>query len=149
MPGRRFKGVSVDVDTNNQSIAAGGTYTHQIALGSSDFTHGQGILYNEPTGTTDVSLRRLPVVLFFGNNEDHACAAGGVEVSGDLYPKGYSYARDSQLTEAFYSADNDPGTSIRITSAEIVGSNLEIVFTNTDGSNAHNVDMVGRIQAFS
>lgn len=144
-PGRSDNFERFTIDTNNMSVPAGSTATYTVILVETGFVRGDCMFYNDPS-IADVTLQRLPVDAWFGQALNDCAADSGVEASAAHFQKGFAFEEDARLSNYFFSADNDPGTSIRLISIQLVsnGSSIEFVFQNQDGGSAHDVDMVGR-----
>lgn len=134
----------------NQAVLANSTYTLSIALGRSDFNIGFAVV-TIPNSLAFPLLRRTNAHLWFTDVLADAVAQSTLRVSvpftsyqlidytiADNRHAGYFYSVDGFLSEAQF--NNDEFTSaIRILSAQINGSNLEIVFKNINVVGTANV----------
>lgn len=139
-------GVKIVDFTLNQSISASSTYTHQIAIGS-----GYTIAYIQFGIQDSVSAsakKRMSGFAWITDDVDDAYSItpylqyDSVTVCGIPYftvsyrPEFWSYSRDSQLSRTQWQSfiDNVTGAGIKLTSARINGSNVDMVWENTFGS---------------
>lgn len=132
------------------------TWTLSIALGRSDFTHGF-VMLGQPNSVTAAQRRTtaniycttvLADAVAQSTSRKTTTFRNGYKLNYTVIEwahKGYFYDVDSNLSDAFFSTN---ANRIKVTSAQINGSNLEIVFTNTSlvTSATLTVDVEYRVQ---
>lgn len=128
---------------SGQSVAALSTFTWQIALNRSDYTHGEGLLYL-PVSIAHVNNRRNGAILKFTTTASQAIALSTVVTTYSIatYPsggvvtvvvpplRGYSQSIDGLLSATNFGAGVSD-TLMQIDDCQINGSNLEIQIENT------------------
>jgi len=131
---------------SGQSISASSNYTLSIALGRSDFNLGFALV-TVPNSVSGVLQRRTTAHLWFTDVLSQAVSQASLRtlVSTTSYNgiqylipdnkhASYFYDADSLLSGAHFDAADEANAKIQITSAQINGSNLEIVFRNIHGA---------------
>jgi len=131
-------------DVTGQAIAGASAWTQVIALGSSDFDRAQ-IEIGIPNTVLTVNQRRLCGQVWVTRDTSDAYAQSPYfhHFSVQGYPSGitystivprmrfYSDADDGVLSEGYYGSG---AAKVRLDTAAIVGSNIELVWRNEHGS---------------
>ena len=121
----------------NQNIPSVSDYTWSIALGVSGYTHGT-VLLRVPFSVSNAFNRRGIGYYKFSTVLNEASGFGpsvsqyvvSLSVFNDRWQSGYAYSIDASLSDYFYSANV---ASVRLTSIQINGSNLDLIFRNISG----------------
>lgn len=135
----------------NQIVAGNTTYTHTIALSRSTFLRGFLLVRVPFVGTVAGGMQRRNASIYIttalADAVSQATATDTVSIpaypSGILYTvfqwkhKSYFYDAEAKLSDTVFQRQDAPtstSTGLRITSARINGSNIEIAFENTHPS---------------
>lgn len=143
--------------TGAVSVAASSTSTISIALNRSDYQYGTLGIYIPVSASSNTLKHRVTALILITTNNSDAFAQGTdyrtetIQSGSGYYSftlwqhRGYDFADDAYLSNSLYTTVGS-GT-IRIDSARINGSNIEIVMRNTSGSSSgsYNVDVRWRV----
>src|SRR3990172_8204621 len=145
-------------NVSGQSISAAGTYTLSIALGRSDYKQAI-VVATIPVSVAGTAQRRRTAHIVCTDTLSQAASQATLITTNaftdayyisrsitDSAHSGYFYTADSLVSDRYFS-DNTPD-DISIQSAQINGSNLEVIFKNNNGSSASSltVDVEYRAQ---
>lgn len=143
--------------TGNVVVSASSTSTISIALNRSDYQYGIVHMYIPISGSSNTLKQRMTSLILVTTTQSEAVAQSTayrteVVASGSGYysftlwqHRGYAFNNDSALSEYAYAVAGS-GT-LRIDSAVINGSNLEIVIRNQSASftGTYNFDVRWRV----
>lgn len=135
-----------ETSTGTVSVPASSTSTISIALNRSDYQFGTIGMYIPTSASSSTLKQRMTslIMVTTSNNDafaqstayrDEVIQSGSAYYSFTIWQhRGYRFSTDSFLSDANYTVSGSG--PLRIDSARINGSNLEIVIRNTVGINA-------------
>lgn len=141
--GRRTESRRGNFSITDQSISASSTFETNQSLTESDWLWGYAFIWLPNDADINANHRRKAMFVVFTTDHTEAVSqAAQVQfqtftISSIVYNfyewwyKGYRYDEDGFLSSADY---DESGAYIRLDSIRIDGSNLEIIFRNTDSS---------------
>jgi len=123
----------VVLDTGTVTIPINSSYTFSIALGASDFTHGECVIQNNELATQlwarrDVGYYKFTTSVTDAQGMSHSLSTNMISlcVYYDRWEAGYAYRIDGVLSSTSWG----DAIGVQLTSIRINGSNLDFVFRN-------------------
>lgn len=125
-------------EKNDVIVSPSSTYTWNIPLDSDKFQMGIVMLYL-PVDVLSRRAKRRFADIMIGTTKDEAMSEASSLSTTSIstyiiyndYPRGYDYEDDGKLSDVWFSALSG---QLRIESARINESNLEVIFNNIHGS---------------
>lgn len=138
---------------SDESIPTESNFTLQIPLGRSDYQQGHLVFYTPYAGASESKKRRTSFIVFTTELNDAIARSSGMTnisvahyIVKEHWIRGYTYEIDGYLSDAYF--EKTGYGRIRITSCQINGSNIVIVFRNTNRSWAAVLNIEGRYHVY-